>query len=172
MAAVAEAVERMAATAIGRGLPPLAILGGYGLVRGVLGGFRAADPWILILGALLSVGTMVAWARRAVPRVLEQPRWWGLLSSSGAFVPLLFVGYVIVTRLLGLVGVTQTGGDEAVLISAVLIALGGLCLRAQWKLTELHLLAGEMAGVAQTPTSPPRGASGSVSGPEDSPTQA
>lgn len=156
VAAVAEAVERMVAKALARGLPPLAILGGYGFVTGLLGGFRDADPWILSVGALVSMITMAAWALQAVQKVLEKPGRWSTLSPVGAYVPLLFAGYVMVTRLLGLVGVIETGGGEAVLISVGVIALGGLCLRAQWKLTELHLLAGEMAGVARTPMSPPR----------------
>jgi len=58
--------------------------------------------------------------------------------------------------LLVLVGVIETRGGEAVLIPVGVIALGGLCLRAQWKLTDLHLLAGGMAGVARMPMSPPR----------------
>jgi hypothetical protein len=62
-------------------------------------------------------------------------------------VPLLFAGYVIVTRALHLIRLGGAAGLGPVAGNLGLLALAAMCMWAQWKLTEVHLLAREMAGV-------------------------
>ena len=146
---VAQAVERMAAAKIALALPPLVVLALYGLVQSARRGFQPSDHVLLMVGALLSIVAMIAYGMQAVSRVLERPSRWGGLVFAGSFVPLVFGGYVIVTRVLFLVRLGGTAGLASVLGNFGLIVLGVMCLRAQWKLTEVHLLAGEMAGVGR-----------------------
>ena len=146
---VAQAVERMAAAKIAVGLPPLAVLGLYGLVQSVRHGFQPSEHVVFLVGAVLSMVAMVAYGLQAVSRVLEKPSRWGGLVFAGSFVPLLFAGYVIVTRALYLFRFGDTWGLGPVAGDLVLLALAAMCVRAQWKLTEVHLLAREMAGVGR-----------------------
>ena len=146
---VAQAVERMAAAKLAVGLPPLAILGLYGLVQSVRQGFQPSEYMGFMIGAVLSMVAMVAYGLQAVSRVLEKPSRWGGLIFAGSFVPLLFVGYVIVSRVLYLYRFGGTGGFGAVAGNVALMGLALMCARAQWKLVEVHLLAREMAGVGR-----------------------
>ena len=146
---VAQAVERMAAAKIAAGLPPLAVLGLYGLVQSVRQGLQPSEHIVFMVGAVLSMVAMVAYGLQAVSRVLEKPSRWGRLIFVGSFVPLVFAGYVIVTRVLYLFRFGGTGGLGPVAGNLVLMVLAALCVRAQWKLTEVHLLAREMAGVGR-----------------------
>ncbi len=146
---VAKAVERMAAAQIAVGLPPLVVLALYGLVQSVRRGFQLSDHVLLMVGAVLSMVTMIAYGVQAVSRVLEKPSRWGGLIFAGSFVPLVFGGYVIVTRVLFLIRLGGTAGLGPVLGNFGLMVLAAMCLRAQWKLTEVHLLAKEMAGVGR-----------------------
>ena len=49
---VAQAVERMAAAMLAEGLPPLAILGLYGLVQSVRQGFQPSEYVVFLIGAV------------------------------------------------------------------------------------------------------------------------
>ena len=71
---VAQAVERMAAAKIALGLPPLAVLGLYGLVQSVRNGFQAFEHVVFLLGAVLSMVGMIAYGMQAVSRVLEKAK--------------------------------------------------------------------------------------------------
>ncbi len=144
---VAKAVERMAAARIAVGLPPLAVLGLYGLVQSLRNGFRPSEPMVFLIGAVVSMVAMVAYGLQAVSRVLEKPSRWSGLVFAGSFLPILFAGYVIVTRLLFLFRLGGAAGLGPVVGNLGLLALAALCMRAQWKLIEVHLLAREMAGV-------------------------
>ncbi len=144
---VAKAVERMAAARIAVGLPPLAVLGLYGLVQSLRNGFRPSEPMVFLIGAVLSMVAMVAYGLQAVSRVLEKPSRWSGLVFAGSFLPILFAGYVIVTRLLFLFRLGGAAGLGPVVGNLGLLALAALSMRAQWKLIEVHLLAREMAGV-------------------------
>ena len=144
---VAQAVERMAAAQIAVGLPPLAVLGLYGLVQSVRHGFQPSEQVVFLIGAVLSMVAMVAYGLQAVSRVLEKQGRWGGLVFAGSFVPLLFAGYVIATRVFFLFRLGGTAGLGPVVGNLGLLALAAMCVRAQWKLTEVHLLAREMAGV-------------------------
>ena len=144
---MAKAVERMAAARIAVGLPPLAVLGLYGLVQSLRNGFRPSEPMVFLIGAVLSMVAMVAYGLQAVSRVLEKPSRWSGLVFAGSFLPILFAGYVIVTRLLFLFRLGGAAGLGPVVGNLGLLALAALSMRAQWKLIEVHLLAREMAGV-------------------------
>ncbi len=145
---VARAVQRLAAARIGRALPPLVLLAVYGLVQSIRLGFTSSDHLVVLLGALASAGSMVVYGAEAVKRVMETRNPLAGLSYLGSFVPYLFGGYLVVTRGLQLVrtpGQLDTGGR---LVAVALMLVGVLCIRAQWKLTEVHLLAREMTGLA------------------------
>ena len=145
---VAQAVERMAAAQIAVGLPALAVLGLYGFVQSLRHGFQPSEHVVFLIGAVLSIVAMVAYGLQAVSSVLEKQSRWGGLVFAGSFVPLLFAGYVIVTRVLFLLRLDGTEGLGSVLGNLGLLAFAAMCVRVQWKLTEVHLLAREMAGVA------------------------
>jgi hypothetical protein len=144
---VAQAVERMAAAKIAVGLPPLAVLGLYGLVQALRHGLQPVDHMVMAIGAVLSMAAMVIYGMQAVSMVLEKRSPWDGLVFAGSFVPLLFAGYVIVTRVMDLWQLGGTDGLGPVAVNVILLVLAVMCLRAQWKLTEVHLLAREMAGV-------------------------
>lgn len=145
---VAQAVERMAAAKIAVGLPPLVVLGLYGLVQSLRYGLRAPEHLIIMIGAVFSIAAMIAYGMQAVSRVLDKPSRWGGLIFAGSFVPFLFAGYVIVTRIFYLYRLGGAAGPGPVIGNVGLLLLAAMCLRAQWKLIEVHLLAREMAGVA------------------------
>ncbi len=144
---VAQAVERMAAAKIAVGLPPLAVLGLYGLVQSLRYGLQPVEYVVMAVGAVLSIAAMVFYGMQAVSVVLEKTSAWDGLVFVGSFMPVLFAGYIIVTRVLDLWQLGGTAGLGPVAVNVILIVLAVMCLRAQWKLTEVHLLAREMAGV-------------------------
>jgi hypothetical protein len=146
---VAQAVERMAAAKIAVGLPPLALLALYGLVQSIRLGFRPLEHVVIMVGAVLSILAMISYGLQAVSRVLEKPSPWGGLVYTGSFVPLLLAGYVIVTRILYLVRFRAGGGPGSIAGSLALMALALMAGWAHWRLIEVHLLAGEMAGVGR-----------------------
>ena len=147
-AEVARAVERLAAARIGRALPALALLAVYGLVQSIRLGFGSADYLVVFLGALLSGGAMVAYGAEAVRQVMETKSPWAGPIHMASFVPYLFGGYLVITRGVQLVRSSgqMDGGRLVVTVALILVAV--LCIRAHWKLAEVHLLAREMAGLA------------------------
>ena len=144
---VAQAVERMAAAKIAVGLPPLAVLGVYGLVQSLRHGLQPAEYVVIAVGAVLSMAAMVAYGLQAVSRVLEKTSRWSDLILAGGLVPIMFAGYVIVTRALNLLPTGGTTGLGPIVVDLVLLVLAAMCGRAQWRLIEVHRLAREMAGV-------------------------
>ena len=144
---VAQAVERMAAAKIAVGLPPLAVLGLYGLVQSLRFGLQPAEYVVMAIGAVISMAAMVFYGMQAVSMVLEKTSPWDGLIFAGSFVPVIFAGYIIVTQVLDLWQLGGTAGLGPVAVNVIIIVLAVMCLRAQWKLTEVHLLAREMAGV-------------------------
>ncbi len=144
---VAQAVERMAAAKIAVGLPPLAVLGLYGLVQSLRYGLQPVEHVVMAVGAALSMAAMVFYGMQAVSMVLERTSPWDGLVFAGSLVPVLFAGYVILTRVLDLWQLGGTAGLGPVAVNVIIILLAVMCLGAQWKLTEVHLLAREMAGV-------------------------
>lgn len=111
-------------------------------------GLGGSDYLFLFVGALASAGSMLAYGTEAVNRVMERKSPWTGLISAGSFVPYLFGGYLIVTRGLLLVRTGDELGAGGLAMTSALILLAILCARAQWKLTEVHLLAREMTGLA------------------------
>ena len=146
---VAQAVERMAAAKIAVGLPPLVLLGLYGLVQSIRLGLQPAENVVIAIGAVLSMGAMVFYGMQAVSTVLDKPSRPDGLVFVGGVVPVFFAGYVIVARALDLWRMGATGGFGPVVVSVVLMSLAAMSLRAQWKLIEVHLLAREMAGLGK-----------------------
>ena len=144
---VAAAVERLTVARIGRALPPLAVLAAYGLIQSMRFGLGSADYLLVFVGALVSAGSMLAYGTEAVQRVMDKRSPWADLISVGSFVPYLFGGYLIVTRGQQLVQTAGELGAGGLAATLALILLAVLCIRAQWKLTEVHLLAREMAGL-------------------------
>ncbi len=144
---VAQAVERMAAAKIAVGLRPLAVLGLYGLVQFLRNGLRPDEYVVMMIGALLSVVAMVGYGLQAVSTVLEKTSRWDTLVVAGSFVPLIFAGFVIVTSVRNLARLGAAAGLGPVVANLFLLVLAAMCVRAQWKLIEVHRLAREMAGV-------------------------
>ena len=105
---VAQAVERMAAAKIAVGLPPLAVLGLYGLVQSLRHGLQPAEHLVLAIGATLSMAAMVFYGMQAVSVVLEKTSRWDGFVVAGSFVPVIFAGYVVVTRVVDLHPVVKT----------------------------------------------------------------
>ena len=144
---VAQAVERMAAAKLAVGLPPLALIALYGLVQSVRYGFQPSEHAVMVIGAVLSMVAMIAYGLQAVSRVLGKPSRWDGLVFAGSFVPIVFAGYVVVTRVLYLWRLGGSAGLGSLGLNIGLLVLGAASARAQWKLIEVHLLAREMAGV-------------------------
>lgn len=119
----------------------------YGLVQSIRYGFQPSEHLVFLIGAVLSMVAMVAYGLQAVSRALEKQSHWGGLVFAGSLVPLLFAGYVIVTRVFFLLRLGGTAGLGPVVGNLGLLVLAAMCIRAQWKLREVHLLAREMAGV-------------------------
>ena len=145
---VARAVERLAAVRIGRGLPFVALIAVYGLTQGVRLGFLMEDYLVVLVGALLSAMCMVAYGTEAVGRVMDRENAWAGAIHVGGFVPYFFGGYLIVTRGLQVVSSSGQMSGGALLATLGLMLVAAFFIRAQWKLTEVHLLAREMSGLA------------------------
>ncbi len=145
---VALAVERLAAARIGRALPALALLAVYGLLQSIRFGFASADYVVVFVGALLSAGSMVAYGTEAVKSVMDEKSSWAGLIYAGSFVPYLFGGYLIITRGLELSRSFDPFDAGGLVVTLALMLVAVLFMRAHWKLTEVHLLAREMAGLA------------------------
>ncbi len=146
---VAQAVERMAASKIAVGLPPLAILGLYGLVQSIRHGLQPEEHVVMAIGAVFSMGAMVFYGMQAVSTVLEKRSRWDGFVFVGGLVPVFFAGYVIVAGVLNLLRLGGSADLGPVAVNVALLLLAAMCLRAQWKLIEVHLLAREMAGVGR-----------------------
>ena len=147
---VAQAVERMAAAKIAVGLRPLAVLGLFGLVQFLRNGLQPDEHVVLMVGAVLSMVAMVGYGLQAVSAVLEKPSRWDAVVVAGSFVPLIFAGFVIVTSIRELTRLGAGSGLGPMAANLFLLVLAVMCLRAQWKLIEVHRLAREMAGVGNT----------------------
>jgi len=145
-ATVARAVQRMAAGGVKRAALPLAGLLVLGAVQLFREGLRGpGGP--LLFGGVSSALVMLAYGVQTVRRVLGR--------GAGAWAPLFWVAswipYVYglwVAFFLGLrplAGSGFGGGVIATVIAVLLTVFGALLVRAQWKLSEIHLLAQEMA---------------------------
>jgi hypothetical protein len=153
-ATVARVVQQLTAKHVGRGLIPLGFLAALGVVQGALRGFRGTVAVIVFFGALASAAIMLAYGVQAVRRVLGRPPGaWAPLFWVASFVP---YGYgVYVAFWLGFRRFSTTGFSMPaweLISSTAFVILGLLCVRAQWKLSEVHLLAQEMTGL-ETPGS-------------------
>ena len=137
----------MAAAKIAVGLPPLALLAIYGLVQTARYGLQPVEHVVMVIGAVLSMVAMIAYGLQAVSRVSQKPSQWSGLVFAGSFVPILFAAYVVVTRILHLWLPGSSPGLGPLFGDLGLMVLAAMSARAQWQLTQVHLLAREMAGV-------------------------
>ncbi len=144
---VARAVQRLAGRAVRRAALPLGGLLVAGVVQGVGSGFSGAR--LLLMGGALASGlVMLIYGVQSVRRVLGRPAGaWGPIFWVGSWIPYLYGMYVLFgvgLRPFISPGVDASSGD---LLAAPLYAiLGGMVIRAQWKLSEVHSLSQEMTG--------------------------
>ena len=127
---VAQAVERMAAAKIAVGLPPLAVLGLYGLVQSLRYGLEPVEHVVMAVGAALSMAAVGFYGMQAVSTVLEKRNRWDGFVFVGGLVPVFFAGYVIVAGVLNLL---RLGGSPClgpVAVNVALLLLAVLSLRA------------------------------------------
>lgn len=144
---VARAVQRLAARSVRRAAFPLGGLFLSGVFEAARNGVSRLSV-ILVVGALASGLIMLSYGVQAVRRVLGRPPGaWGPIFWVASWVPYLYAMYVLFG--LGLRRLGSPGFDLA--FSGTVAAmgysiLGALMLRAQWKLSEVHLLSQEMTG--------------------------
>jgi hypothetical protein len=145
--AVARAVQRLAASAVRRAAVPLIALLGAGIAAWIKDG-RSASATLLISGSLASSFVMLAYAVQAVRRVLgRSPGAWAPLFWVASWIPYVFGVYVLFG--MGLRPFTSSGFEASgmsLLAGVAYSVLGGLLIRAQWKLSDVHSLSLEMTG--------------------------
>lgn len=144
---VARAVQRLAARSVRRAAVPLGGLFLAGVISAARSGV-SRPSMILVLGALASGMVMLAYGVQAVRRVLGRPPGaWGPLFWVASWIPYLYGMYVMFG--VGLRRLASPGLELALpgmFVALGYSVLGALMLRAQWKLSEVHLLAQEMTG--------------------------
>jgi hypothetical protein len=155
-ATVARAIQRLTARHVGRGFVPLGLLAVLGVTHGLLRGFRGAVAVIVFFGALASAAIMLAYGVQSVRRVLGRPPGaWAPLFWVASFVPYaygIYVAFWLGFRRFSMTGFSMPTWE--LVSSSAFVVLGLLCVRAQWKLSEVHLLAQEMSGLAGSQSGP------------------
>lgn len=140
-AVVAEALQDLAATRLGRGFRPLSmlfVLGVAGVVMNVPGALLVAS------GAVFSAAVLLALAMRTVQRVMGRPdRVWMSLVDLASFVPPLYGVFLVGWR--GLRGVGVAAGPAALFSAILHAALGVWVLRCWLQVAEIERLAHVMA---------------------------
>ena len=140
-AVVAQAIQNLAVTRLGRGFVPLALLfaaGSVGVLRSTTGG------WWTALGALLSSAVMLAYGLRTVQRALGRThRPWMTLARAGSVVPTAFGVYVAGWR--GLRGLAVGSGLVEMAMATLFVGMGVWFLRAWMRVVEIERLAQVMA---------------------------
>ena len=136
--AVGTAVQRTAAATLGRAFMPLMALGLTGLIQGLRGRLFATEVVALVLGSVLTAAAMLAYGQLAVHKAFGRPKsaWMGIASMSG-LLPYLFGVYVVVG--FGLLPLNGGLGIGRLMATVFFVAMGGWCLRSQWRLTDLHM---------------------------------
>lgn len=146
---VGRAIQDLTAARLGRGFVPLGLLTVAGLAQVVVQGPARMEGWILLLGAPLAAGAMLAYGLRGVQQAFGRPhRSWMALAAVGGVVPLAFGLYVLAWR--GLRGMAG-GGDTSLAAAAVLTLLGGWALHGWVRVMEVQRLAETMAGIGGGP---------------------
>lgn len=142
-AVVGPAIQRLAASRLGRGFLPLAVLLLVGLSEMIGGRRPGAGALLLALGSLASAGAMLAYGLGAVQRAFGMPRksWWPL-ATAGGLVPLVFGVYVLGWR--GLRLIARWNGVPSVAAGAAFVALGFWTLFSWQRIAELETLASVM----------------------------
>ena len=136
-ALVADAIQDLAATRLGRGFRPLAmlfVLGAVGMVSGVAGAFWVAS------GALVSGGALLASAMRTVQRSIGRPeRFWMSFVDTASLAPPLYGVILVAWR--GLRGMAIAGGPVAFVSAILHVVLGVWVLRCWVRVIEIEQLA-------------------------------
>lgn len=133
---VGQAIQKLAAKRLGRAFMPLALLflGGLGQMLATGSGF------LLVAGAPLSAGAMLAYGVRVVQRAFGKPaRPWMALAVAGSVVPLAYGLWVLGWQ--GLRAVASGRGLTSVVAGLVMSVLGLWLLRAWTRILELNRLA-------------------------------
>lgn len=136
-ALVAETIQDLAATRLGRGFRPLAVLfvlGAVGVVSGVSGAVWVAS------GALATAGALLASAMRTVQRTIGRPeRFWMAFVDTASLFPPLYGVLLVAWR--GLRGMAVAGGPVAFLSAILHVVLGVWVLRGWVRVVEIEQLA-------------------------------
>lgn len=134
---VADAIQELMASRLGRGFIPLALLfgvGGAGFVRSSGTGLSTA------LGAVGASAAMLVYGLRVVQRTADRShRPWMSLAMLASVVPPVYAVYVL--GWIGLRGLTSGHGAGGVVTAILHVALGVWVLRAWMSIVELERLA-------------------------------
>lgn len=144
---VGRAIQDLTAARLGRAFLPLAVGGAVGLGEVLVAGAAGPGGWILLLGAPVTAGAMLAYGLRGVRLAFGRPsRPWMAVAAVGGLVPLFFGTYVLGWRGLR----TMARGDGAsLLVGAGLALLGVWILRAWLRVVEVRRLAEAMTGTGE-----------------------
>jgi len=136
---VAFASQRQMADTIGRSSVPLLCVIGFAVVQGFRFGFLQRDYVVLLIGALVSMAAMVAYALVGLQRLLGKPKaLWMAVASAGGFIPYLYCCYLVFYRGVWRLASLRFGFALTPFLSAVAFAiLGFVALKHFYLLTEL-----------------------------------
>ena len=138
---VGQAIQNLAASRLGRGFIPLALLllVGLGLILTEGGGVG----FMLALGAPLSAAAMLAFGQRVVQSAFGRPRrpWMAWAAVAGLLPPAYGIW---VMAWLGLRGLAAATGPTDMVVAGVDAVLGFWSLRSWLRIVELQRLAEAM----------------------------
>ena len=133
--AIADAIQNLMASRLGRGFIPLAVLFAWGGVEFVGGG-----GLVLPLGAVATGGAMLAYGLRIVQRAVGRPhRSWMGLAMATSVIPPIYSLYVLGWR--GLRGLALGLSWPTVISATLSIGLGVWVLRSWMRVVEIERLA-------------------------------
>lgn len=141
---VGRAIQDIAAARLGRGFLPLAVLLVVGVVELATAGFGRVDALVLVVGAPVSAGAMLAYGLRSVQRAFgREARPWMAFAVAGSVLPPTFGLYVLGWR--GLRMLAAWEGPGSVLLAGLFSVVGFWILRSWMKLVEVDGLARVMS---------------------------
>lgn len=143
------AVQDLAAARLGRGFLPIVGALAIGVAQLFTQGLGSREAILLVVGAPLSAGAMLAHGLRIVQRAFGRPaRPWMVAASLGTVLPPSFGLYLFGWR--GLREIAVGGGFGAVALGVLFTALGLWALTTWMKLNELLPLARTMTSLPGT----------------------
>lgn len=137
--ALAHAAQRQMSETMGRSSVPLLTIVGFAVVQGIRNGFMQRDYLVLVIGALVSMAAMVAYAIVGIRRLLGKPKApWMFLASAGGLIPYLYCCYLVFYRGIWRLADLRFGFALTPVLSGIAFALlGYLALKHFYLLTEL-----------------------------------